>query len=552
MAQNKKLFYEFDGSSLGAKYIHSNWLYFGNTAKRHQRRLDNLVVSLKQIIFQYLEEEVRFYHSCQEAYVQSVANNFSDSTMNKDKILEHFKKIYLGEINNKNTDFGQIEFIKKGLQADTQWSFTRNPKTVIKETGDNRKNFAAAEREIPVFVDAINEFLNFATQQSNLNFLGRSKKSSEKKAQESFKVLKSTRRIQTIKNKLEKIKNKALRVDGTEIKSKDIRELLGIIYEELNIHAVLGLLAEKSLEDIMAVSLKELTSNIENDPNFKNFGNIMKNFNVIDQGVGTFKVGEQDVIIGASQKFRKVEKFEAKYVNQDIFTSLGNFVNKINKGERKQVNALKDSQMFFEYLRKNIIALRAFSLDRESNSPFDVGRFIDQEKELAMLRNFLRFFNGWMVLDEQGEFSPFNPATEKKLESPLIFNAFLVLRQDVYWMIDFIDAILITMRAIGFKSEPNLDAYQSKAYFTSEASQTKPSVSSSKVADLWTSKKRRLSQLKQVSYKLLESDNLRYEEAPENVSTIIDQLWNGMSAKRTNRLLVDKVTYMLDPSKMFK
>jgi hypothetical protein len=51
-------------------------------------------------------------------------------------------------------------------------------------------------------------------------------------------------------------------------------------------------------------------------------------------------------------------------------------------------------------------------------------------------------------------------------------------------MIDFIDAILITMRAIGFKSEPNLDAYQSKAYFTSEASQTKPSVSSSKVADL--------------------------------------------------------------------
>jgi hypothetical protein len=40
--------------------------------------------------------------------------------MNKDKILEHFKKIYLGEINNKNTDFGQIEFIKKGLQADTQ------------------------------------------------------------------------------------------------------------------------------------------------------------------------------------------------------------------------------------------------------------------------------------------------------------------------------------------------------------------------------------------------------------------------------------------------
>jgi hypothetical protein len=25
-----------------------------------------------------------------------------------------------------------------------------------------------------------------------------------------------------------------------------------------------------------------------------------------------------------------------------------------------------------------------------------------------------------------------------------------------------------------------------------------------------------------------------------------------MSAKRTNRLLVDKVTYMLDPSKMFK
>jgi hypothetical protein len=33
-------------------------------------------------------------------------------------------------------------------------------------------------------------------------------------------------------------------------------------------------------------------------------------------------------------------------------------------------------------------------------------------------------------MDEKGEFSPFE--SKSKLENPLIFNAFLVLRQDIY------------------------------------------------------------------------------------------------------------------------
>ena len=399
MRKKQSLHYTFQGQNLGAEYIHNNWLYFGNTAKIYEDKIDEVISGLRDIIIGYLDKEVAFYDAAQAEYVRLVSANFKaqgDNISSPEAILKHFRTVYKNNLQDKSTNFGKLEFSKDSLALDGTWLFMSKKDTDIvlqsktKKGVGNKKSREKAQQEIPVIIDGITNFLENLTGDANLKFLETSKYGQTTETSKVVALLRNDELKTKLKNELERIRKKAM---AMTIKQKDIARLNQIITSVLNLHSKMGLLAETFIVELINTSIPSLVVGMT-DKKAQPVGNMSKNFNIIDGGLGKITLAGKEVTVGLSQKFQNTADFAVSYKTNDIFDSLENYVSSIEGSDGKQKVLIEKSQQIFDYIRKNIIALETWSLDKKSYSPFDTDKFKEKEAELALLRGFLRFFNG--------------------------------------------------------------------------------------------------------------------------------------------------------------
>lgn len=536
--ENKKLAYPLHTiTNMGAQYIHSNWIHFQNTQKAYKSDMDTLVKTLKNLIISYLEEEVKFYEEAQKAYIDIVsANMLAKKSLSEKAILEDFRTTYKQQLRGENTNFSNINLIKEGLRFNTKYAWAKGKlKSQVKFKQRDAfkgggKSIEDAQKEVPPIIEAIIKYLDFASGNANLSYLTNSRygKKNEEKLPKSLELLTNEKDIKLVKSKLTRIKKNLL--EG-KLKVKDVAEIQRII-NILHIHSWLGLFAEDFQVETIKNFLPELITKID-DPNFGILAQDFMNFNIIDVGLGTVKVGASNVIIGLSQKFTNQEIIANKsYKNQDIFDSLENFANnKMSEVDKEQQETLKYMEPLFKYMRNNIIALDSFSLDPKNRDSKMIDDFVKVEEDLAILRNFLRFFNGFMRMLEDGTFQVFNPSKKDQLESPLIFNAFLAFRQEIYWILDFVRPIMQTIKKTG---QVEREGFSVSVEFTDMKNVRKES------AFLWNQKRKRMRELKKLEEKV------SYEDLQANTFNAI------RSIAEDNNLIVDSLVYTLDPAKFFK
>ncbi len=539
--ESKKLVYPLHTiTSMGAQYIHSNWINFHNTQKAYSSDIKTLFSVLKDIIIQYVEEEVSFYKQAQQAYVDAVSKNTIGTVgLDEDTILENFRNVYKQQLKNENTNFSVINLIKEDLLINSRYAWTSNQVKSQKNFKQKRtykgggKSIEDAQKEVPNIIDGILRYLDFASGNRNLEYLTNSRygKSKEEKLPKSLNVLTDKKRINSIKSKLKKIKTN---LAAGKLTIGDVAEIQSII-NELHLHSWIGLFAEDFQVELIGNFIPELitTKNLE-DPNFGLLAKDYMQFNIIDVGLGSVEVDGSDVIIGLSQKFTNEELISDKsYKNQDIFDSLENFANaKMSKVDKKQKETLERMEPLFKYLRNNIIALDSFSLDSKNRDSQLIDEFIEVEVDLAILRNFLRFFNGFMRMLEDGKFQVFNPSSKLQLENPLIFNAFLAFRQEIYWILQFVKPILETIKQTGGVNREG---------FTANAKLKKIKNVKKSSTELWMAKRKRIKELNKIQEKI------SYEDLQANTFSLISSL-----AEEGGQLLVDSLVYTLDPAKFFK
>jgi len=539
--ESKKLIYPLHTiTSMGAQYIHSNWINFHNTQKAHKSDIKTLVSVLKKIIVRYIEEEVSFYRQAQKAYVDTVSKNtIGETGLDEDAILENFRTVYKNQLKKKNTNFSTINLIKEGLVVNSKYTWTSDQiesQKDFKQRGTYKgggKSIEDAQKEVPKIINGILRYLDFASGNANLKYLSDSRygKSKEEKLPKTLSILADEEAIKLIKGKLKKIKKN---LTGGKLTIGDVAEIQRII-NRLHLHSWIGLFAEDFQVELIRNFIPELitTKNLK-DPNFGLLAQNYMKFNIIDVGLGSVEVKGSNVIIGLSQKFTNQELiWNQSYKNQDIFDSLQNFANaKISKASKKQEETLKYMEPFFKYLRNNIIALDSFSLDPKNRNSQLIDEFIEVEVDLAILRNFLRFFNGFMRMLEDGKFQVFNPSSKSQLTNPLIFNAFLAFRQEIYWILQFVEPILETI-----KQTNKVD----REGFTAEAELKNLKNVKKSATNLWIAKRKRIKELNRIQEKI------SYEDLQSNTYNLISGL-----AEEGGQLLVDSLVYTLDPVKFFK
>lgn len=530
-------------SSMGAQYIHSNWIYFANTVKTYESDLKKLTNSLRTLIINYLGEEMSFYRQAQEEYVKIVVQNSEGSLSNKDDILRHFRFKYNSQRKNKATNFGKIDFIKKDLEVNSKYawakkSVNKNKKFKSRSESSRGKSLEDAQRDIPIIIRGIFEYLDFASQKSNLEYLRNSKYGKGKKGKmpKSLKRLsKSSRDV--IEKQLTAIQQK---LEEGNFTIKDLDKIQKII-NKLHLHSWTGLLAEDFQEELIAQYFPALitTKNLK-DKNFGKMSSQYMDVNIIDVGLGTVETSFGKTLIGLSQKFTNQEFIGPKsYKNQDIFHSIENYANaKMSKTTNNQRATLKKMEPVFYYIRKNLIALNSFALDPQNREMFNMDQFIELESELTILRNFLRFFNGFMEMLEDGTLQVFSNQAKSELEAPLIFNAFLAFRQNIYWVIDFIEPIyqsILTSKRInvnGFTATTELKEF--------------PNVRKT-AGSLWNAKLKKIREMRKEMKGTDSEFKITYSDLESATQDVLEKL-----SSQTGNLLIDSIVYELDPGKFFK
>ena len=534
--QNKNLIFPLEQiASMGGQYIHSNWLYFANTIQGYDSEIQKLTDILRNIIIDYVEEEVDFYREAQQAYISEVSINSLQKLTNEQEILDHFRITYKNQLSNKKTNFGKLDYIKEEIKSLGNYHWSKESENIIfKSKSKQGKSLEQARMDMKEVLKGIEDYINFVSKNTNLSFLTDSRYSSKNKKNipKSLDHLSSNVNIKNIKKRIKIIENNIL--TKKELKGEDINKVHEIM-QELHIHAWSGLLAEKFQKDLIDKELSELLVKIgDKKINFDDVATRFMDVSIIDIAMGEVETTHGDTIIGLSQKFTNKDLIKGKnYKNYDIFHSLENYANsKIGKTADQQVEALQSVKPIFMYIRNNLIALESFSLDRRNASLFDREAFYKVEEELALLRNFLRFFNGMMEMLEDGTFNIFNPDSKGKFENTRIYTAFLNFRQEIYWTLDFVKPILESLKTTGKITGPGFYAYAKR--------KTLPNVKSA--SNLWNAKRKRLRELKKLDEKVTYS-NLQ----TGSVSTLIKNV-----SEEAGGLLIDSLVYTLDPGAFFK
>ena len=522
-------------SSMGGEYIHSNWLYFGNTIDSYSSEIKKTTDVIRDIIIKYLEEEVDFYRESQDAYIKMVSKNSKSKFTTEDEILQNFRDVYKAQMNNEKTDFGQLNIIKNKVSSLGDYYWTKKSKNQIFISGSERgKSLEEAQKAVGVALEGIEKYIDFVNNNKNLGFLSKSRYSGgEDNLASSLEQISDKKSKDSIYKKIKKLRTILENQETKKLKTSHINIVHGIM-NDLHVHGWSGILAESFQKELIQNEFPELLVQIGNKN--KDFGDVAKKFmnvNIIDVAVGEVETKRGNTLIGLSQKFTNRELIEGKsYKNQDIFHSLQNYANsRMKKAGSEQRKALEKAEPYFKYIRKNIIALESFALDSKNSSIFNKEEFYKVEEELALLRNFLRFFNGMTEMLEDGTFNVFNPSAKEELQDTRIYTAFLAFRQEIYWTISFIEPILESIKTSESLSGPG--------FYTWAKRRDLPNVKKS-AAEMWNKKRKRLKELKKLE------ENVTYEDLQTNVASYISRV-----SKDSGDLLIDSLVYTLNPQAFF-
>ena len=518
-------------ASMGGSYIHSHWLYFANTVNQ-ETDWKILATTLRKVIIDYLQKEVDFYQESQDAYVREVKKSNLNLT-SKDAILENFNEVYKNQINNKKTNFGKLEVIKQAMDISGNYFWTKgSPNAEFKDKGKRGKDLKTARKEMREVLKGIENYIALVQKDANLGFLTGSRFAPKQGLSETLKRIVNEKERKLIEKELEELE--IILYKTKELTGKDVNRIHKII-ANLHIYSWSGILAEKFQADLIESQLPHLITKVGDKK--KNFGDVAKKFmqfNVIDVAMGEVETTHGTTLIGLSQKFTKKEFIQNKdYKNEDIFHSLENYATNFANAEKDQVASAKSLEHVFKYIRNNMISLLHFSLDYHKNAMFDMSEFIEVEEELALLRNFLRFFNGMMEMLEDGTLNVFNSSAEQQLKNTRVFTAFLAFRQNIYWTIDFIKPIMKVIETEG--KIKGIDGFSAKAKIRAIPNVTK------EAANLWNAKKKRLKELKKLG------QNVDYGALQTgNIPSLINDVTQAAGG-----LIVDSLVYTLNPAQFF-
>lgn len=531
------------GTGANPLYIHSRWLNFEHTmdVNKQTAQIGKFLDIMKKNFKQYLKKELAYYEAAEKAFFAQVLENAKKTNNSKliaiasdrDKLLKYINEQFEKEIKKKGSPLYMIDIAKNKIslyqmQWYKDWNVNGNKKL-------ENKQFKKYVKIIPKILDGLEKSIDIISRDSNLeiiyNYKGSDHAIEKNELDDSLSVLQQrvvsitgkTTKIKEIKNIIEKQKAKT---QGSGITQKNIREILNIlisIMEEVYvaIHSKFGLLAEKYMKDFMDT----IASGILVDKSSAVVGQEYASYNIMDvrmMSLTTQTYG--NIEIGFSQKFRNKAEFHARYQSTDVFKVLSDYGRFNNATLAKSIPKYRPT---IKYFRRNIISLKTFSLENKQSIPKKFDKFIDIEKDLALMRGVSRFFNQYLTMaDETKVMGDSNKS--------LAYNVILSLRQGVFWMKDFID---VAYAAI---SKVNKGKIKAKGFDGSAKIRNFGKENKQRLVKLWREKLKILQEYEKMN------EEISYDDIYKRTAEVIKKISQG------NIKLIDSVTYTLDPDKFKK
>lgn len=531
------------GTGANPLYIHSRWLNFEYTMSTNKEtaQIQKFLDMMKRNFKQYLKKELEYYEVAEKAFFAQVLENAKKTNnpkliaiaSDRDKLLKHINEEFQKEIKKKDSPLYSIDIAKNKIslyqmQWYKDWNANKNKKL-------ENKQFRRYVKIIPTILDGLEESIDIISKQANLKIIYNYKGSDYdlQKDELTNALTDLEKRVNSITgkttkiNEIRKIINKQKRkTKSSGITQENIVEILDILIEIMgeiyrSIHSKFGLLAEKYMKDFMDT----IASGILVDESSAVVGQDYASYNIMDvrmMSLTTKKYG--NIEIGFSQKFRNEAKFHAKYQSTDVFKVLSDYGKFNNATLAKSIPKYRP---VIKYFRRNIVSLKTFSLENKQTIPKKFDKFIDIEKDLALMRGVSRFFNQYLTMaDETKVMGDSNKS--------LAYNVILSLRQGVFWMKDFIDVAYAAISKVN-KGKIKADGFDGSAKIRNFGKENKQ-----RLVKLWREKLKILQEYEKMN------EEISYDDIYKRTAEVIKKISQG------NIKLIDSVTYTLDPDKFKK
>lgn len=556
MGRKRKKDYE----SLGAEYIHSNWDNFTDSVYSTDGEkyfLKALEVS-GDALARFLRKELEFYKKAENRYqvlVKRTYRRYKGQELTRDQILENFRRVYQQSQNGEHKEFAILHKGKEAIQKMTDHApWMKDSKVLERRFQDESRGDLG--QQVLEGIKALGELTQLYNKSSIIHAIpGNSPDGSEvTDAMKRIKKFISSDQANKLTKRWEKLFDNYKKNPGNN--SQQIIDFIQTIrntISDMMIHQYGGNVAEHLTEDITYSKLKYLYSALSKEQKTDAQGKF-KEFNIIDRALAEVTVNEDTpVLIGLTQKFWKTDEFTAEYSNLDFVSSVEQIADsKLLNVDETIINQLHNSLEKIQYIRANFRALSSFALDKNY---YDQGKaqklynsFRNQEFALMARRGITRVLNGYLNMMENGLLGPFDKTDKQKMKDPIIFNAFMVVRNNVYWTYDIMKHLfntyiegggLLDSRKVAKKDARSIGSRSSGFYATmsemdftfGEDQEVSPSAST-----IWNEKRKYIRGLKeQISYSLL------YKNRSSNMNTLSGNL---------NRPFTSKIRYTLNPSKI--
>lgn len=541
---------EINRRSLGAQYIHTNWLYFENTVEKNfngEDKLRGIVENIYNGVVSIIAKEINFYKSVEKEFLANANRRRllyfnKNSNLSRSKMLATMNSQYKKQLNDPKTEIGDLDTIKTGALGASRWPGNKNFKMVEKKAMKGRgRPREELEKDLGQAANAVSRVINEEQFYSGLGpyavqnpdrYLPKSQRGKDRQLKINDKdfLQAAEKRVNSLKKVIKKAEQK--RAAGELVKKgSELRHLRTIqnLITDMSLHSFFGRYAEALTPDFINDFLGFFTDGIEKA---KNVSETYKQFNVIDTQVITLNVENQDVIVGISQKYKKEVDFRRRYhVYHDIY----HVVNAFSGLGIKNQGLEKDSK-FLIYLRKNLVTLRQWGLGEPRNI-IDYDSFLRYEVSISFLIHFLRFFNGMSALIANGQLSPIENG------NPLIFNVFLMTRQGIFYILDLINAVFEVVKnfeSVIFGSKDEGKMRFNMPGFSATALIKEPERVDS--ALLWKRKKLGMEQIKKDKNKKLD-----YKTLGEEIEDVLEQI-----GKQSGKFLVEKFEFYMNPPHLLK